>query len=296
MASAPVTTAAATSAEDGAILSCCVSGSIWDEGEPTGRVEKIGGVECYVAASSNPQSTTYIVLLSDIFGIKLPNIRLVADRFASKGFNVVVPDILNGDALDPEHIEPVMELTQGILHAATKTMRAISLLPSLVAFTMRHGDASTLPIIRAVAADLRAAPRSATKLGAVGYCFGGRPAIVLSATAEAAATAPVFDAFAVAHPSGLKIPTEFDAVSVPGLVCLAEDDMGLPPARAAQLKKLFTDPGQRPGKPAVQVKEYAGTRHGYAVRAKLSDEVARKARDQTLEDMAEFFTKALVVS
>ncbi|KAJ1566835.1 hypothetical protein HK405_008230 [Cladochytrium tenue] len=273
-----------------ALLSCCLSGSVWDEGEPTGRLEKIGGVDCYVAASSNPESTDYIMILTDVFGIKLINTRLVADRFASKGYQVVVPDILAGDEADPDEMEELMEPTKGLIHGVVKTVKTLAFLPRYLTWRRRHGDDTTLPVISAVAAELRAAPTAAgpaaRRIAAVGYCFGGRPAVILSVAGD-----PAFDAFAVAHPSGLKLPEDLDAVALPGLFCLAEDDMALPPPKAAQVKAAFADAGRRAGKPAVEVKDYAGTRHGYAVRAKLSDEVARKARDQTLEDMVAFFNK-----
>ncbi|KAJ1531161.1 hypothetical protein HK405_001618, partial [Cladochytrium tenue] len=57
---------------------------VWDEGTPSGKFESIGGVDCYVANPSESLSpAVYLVLLSDVFGIKLPNIQLVADRHVS---------------------------------------------------------------------------------------------------------------------------------------------------------------------------------------------------------------------
>ncbi|KAJ1556556.1 hypothetical protein HK405_002544 [Cladochytrium tenue] len=98
----------------------------------------------------------------------------------------------------------------------------------------------------------------------VGDCFGGRPAILLSATD------PLFDAFAVAHLSNLQLPADAAAVACPGLVCLAEDD------------------------PSCRPRPSLSSSHGYAVRGMMQNPVIRKACDQMLGDMAVFCKKALV--
>ncbi|KAJ1556608.1 hypothetical protein HK405_002369, partial [Cladochytrium tenue] len=124
------------------------------------------------------------------------------------------------------------------------------------------------------------------RVAAVGYCFGGRPAVVLSRAGES-----VFDAFAVAHPSNLQLPADVEAVGLPGLVCLAEDDPVVPPESVAIIKEVFSREDR--GRPPVEVKQFLGVRHGYAVRGMMANAVVRKARDQTLEDMAAFFKRVL---
>ncbi|KAJ1567786.1 hypothetical protein HK405_004767, partial [Cladochytrium tenue] len=64
------------------------------------------------------------------------------------------------------------------------------------------------------------------------------------------------------------------AVARPGLVCLAEDDPIVPPEAVALIKDVLA--AERPG---VEVKEFLGVRHGYAVRGMMQNPVIRKACD-----------------
>ncbi|EEB90892.1 hypothetical protein MPER_10842, partial [Moniliophthora perniciosa FA553] len=77
----------------------CVKGVV-HEGTPTGKWEKIGGVDCYVATPSSDYPKDKVLLyLADVFGPQLPNAQLLADSFAENGFKVIAPDYLNGDPI-----------------------------------------------------------------------------------------------------------------------------------------------------------------------------------------------------
>ncbi|OBZ74143.1 Protein AIM2 [Grifola frondosa] len=72
----------------------CVSG-VRHEGTSEGKIEQIGGVECYVATPTVDYPKDKVVLfLTDVFGIQLPNNPLLADDYARNGFKVVIPDIV----------------------------------------------------------------------------------------------------------------------------------------------------------------------------------------------------------
>ncbi|KZT09825.1 uncharacterized protein LAESUDRAFT_734918 [Laetiporus sulphureus 93-53] len=59
------------------------------EGEPTGKIEQIGGVECYVATPEGNYSKDKVLLfLTDVFGIPLVNNKLLAGDFARNGIKV----------------------------------------------------------------------------------------------------------------------------------------------------------------------------------------------------------------
>ncbi|KZS99432.1 uncharacterized protein LAESUDRAFT_816942, partial [Laetiporus sulphureus 93-53] len=61
------------------------------EGEPTGKIEQIGGVECYVATPEGNYSKDKVLLfLMDAFGVSLVNNKLLADDFARNGIKVVM--------------------------------------------------------------------------------------------------------------------------------------------------------------------------------------------------------------
>ncbi|KAJ3009519.1 hypothetical protein HKX48_007890, partial [Thoreauomyces humboldtii] len=113
------------------VADCCKTGYI-HTGTPTGTVELLYGVQTYVSrpASTLPASTTSassptpittgasdtsnvktraILLLTDVFGMTMPNTRLIADRYAQSGFTVFVPDLFAGKALDFRSMRPYMD-------------------------------------------------------------------------------------------------------------------------------------------------------------------------------------------
>ncbi|KAJ3308163.1 hypothetical protein HDU76_004098, partial [Blyttiomyces sp. JEL0837] len=76
------------------------------------------------------------------------------------------------------------------------------------------------------------------------------------------------------------------AIQIPGLICLAETDFVLPPAKVEIIKNISKE---KEG--LFEVREYKGNFHGFAVRGKEEDPVIREARDQVLKDMVVFFGK-----
>jgi hypothetical protein len=70
---------------------CCATGSL-HSGTPTGRTEKVHGLDCYVAEAPNGSPAGVVVIIPDAFGIALINNRVLADAYAKKGnFTVVSP-------------------------------------------------------------------------------------------------------------------------------------------------------------------------------------------------------------
>ncbi|KAJ7065364.1 chlorocatechol-degradation protein [Mycena amicta] len=72
----------------------CVKG-VTHDGTPQGKIEKIGGVECYIATPSIDYPKDKVVLfLTDAFGLPLPNNQLLADDFAANGFKTKEFDVM----------------------------------------------------------------------------------------------------------------------------------------------------------------------------------------------------------
>ncbi|KAG6833266.1 hypothetical protein H0H87_009441 [Tephrocybe sp. NHM501043] len=75
----------------------CIKGVTF-EGTPKGVMKKINGVNTYVAKAHHPaDKERALLLLTDIFGLPLVNSKLMADDFATNGFDTFIPDYLNGD-------------------------------------------------------------------------------------------------------------------------------------------------------------------------------------------------------
>ena len=73
-------------------MSCdnCKSGFKWD-GKPTGSESTLDDAKAYVTGDSKD---TAILIVTDIFGWTLPNIRLLADHYAKEAnATVYVPDM-----------------------------------------------------------------------------------------------------------------------------------------------------------------------------------------------------------
>ncbi|KAJ3277533.1 hypothetical protein HDU76_010325 [Blyttiomyces sp. JEL0837] len=103
---------------------CCKTGFVWS-GTPTGTLEKFGGVEAYVARPEDP-TTKYVVIWTDVFGHVLPNV-----SFAKAGFNCIVPDILNGDPVQPTLVDGLMEQPHTYFERFYQTAKAITVAPTL---------------------------------------------------------------------------------------------------------------------------------------------------------------------
>lgn len=76
---------------------CCATGSL-HTGTPKGRVEKVHGLDCYIAEPANGAAAKgVVVIIPDAFGWELPNNRILADCYAEKGgFRVYLPEFMDG--------------------------------------------------------------------------------------------------------------------------------------------------------------------------------------------------------
>lgn len=151
-----------------------------------------------------------VIVVQEWWGL-VPHIRDVAHRFAQVGYLALAPDLYMGEASDdPEGCTTLVQK-----HGAAAPARA-----------------------RAAFHALKAHPDCTGKVGAVGYCFGGR--IVLSlACAE-----PELNAAAVYY--GGRMETLFDQVpnirsAVQGV--FGDQDRGIPVESVRKLDELLDEAG-----------------------------------------------------
>lgn len=84
-------------------MSCpdCFSGTI-HEGDPVGKEIKLHGLDTYATGPEWAEAEGIVVIIPDIFGWKMNNTRLWADRVAQKGkFRVFLPEFMNGIVICP---------------------------------------------------------------------------------------------------------------------------------------------------------------------------------------------------
>ena len=186
---------------------CCVSGAI-HEGTAQGTVQQINGLDVYVTGDvankvSNSQlfvcrferkstisrsdvdptfsrQNRTIVYLTDIFGWSLINSRLLADELASHGFYVLIPDIFQGDSLDHSILFQLAPRDSAPLRSAEQIASETEIaLGQVGPWLIRKRPEVTQPLIESFVKALRE-DSSIGKIGAAGYCWGGRYSILLA--------------------------------------------------------------------------------------------------------------------
>lgn len=228
-------------------------GIIKHDGKPIGKEEVYDGLTLYISQPKWPQqSDTAVLYLTDVFGIPLPQNRLLADSFARAGFLTITPDLFDG-----------VPAPHDITFDAAE-------------FLSKHNVNVTDPIIEKTIEYIR------TKLGVkrvavTGYCFGGRYAFRFLAEGRGV------DVGFAAHPSLLQ-DDEVLAIRGPASVAAAEVDSLLEPARRLEIEGLLGQAGQ-----PFQVNLYSGTTHGFGVRANVSDPEQKFGKEEAFWQAVRWF-------
>src|ERR1700740_152597 len=111
----------------------------------------------YLARTSQPGRNPGIVVIHEAFGL-VEHIRDIARRFANIGYDALAPDLYAraGGPSDPNDLATVMP----------------------VMFANR--DAEAVQDLEAAADHLRALPGATGKVGAIGFCSGGRQTLLFA--------------------------------------------------------------------------------------------------------------------
>ena len=173
-----------------------------------------------------------LLLFQEIFGVN-EHIRAVAEQYAQDGFVVLAPDCFWRDA-------PRVELG----YVGDDWNRAIALMKAL-----QPQDA--IVDISAAVQSLRGRPEVAGgKVGAIGYCMGGRLAYLAAATAGVDAAVPYYG-------GGIHAQLErAEAITCPMQFHYAEHDANIPLSAVDAVRQAFA------GKTA-EVHVYGEAHHGF---------------------------------
>ncbi len=218
----------------------------------------------YLANARGTGPAPSVVILQEIFGVNA-NIRAIADDYAARNFNAIAPDLywrqkagVQLSANKPDEVKQAMELMKGMDQelAAQDAVAA--------------GDYA------------RQLEGANGKLGAVGYCIGGKIAYLV-------ATKPGVDA-AVSY-YGIAIYGALDKaneIRCPLLLHIPEDDHLCPPEAQAEIKQAL---GKRSG---VRIMTYPGVDHAFARRG--GDAFNAEATNRADAATAALFADTLAVS
>ncbi|KAG9248162.1 Alpha/Beta hydrolase protein [Calycina marina] len=286
----------------------CFSGTT-HVGNPTGSVETIHNIPTYVTKPDEGATPKgLIIYLSDAFGWDFVNNRILADHYAKRGqFLVYVPDFMNGHAapltaLDLLHkiMAPGSWLT-ALVYKPLWTMRAMSI---IIPFVYYNREAVAAPRVYNFFKALRTSappfPTDDFKIGAAGFCWGGKYAIDLCAdrpstrierhsSQKTTGIQPLVDCGFTAHPSNVKMPVDIEAATLPLSIAVGDKDMAMKSPLIQQMKKIL----ESKKSDIHQVVIMPGAKHGFAVRAEegeLQMSKAQEAEDQAISWFNKWFT------
>jgi carboxymethylenebutenolidase len=199
-----------------------------------------------------------LLVIHEIFGVNA-DMRAIADRLAAKGFLALCPDLFWRQ-------EPALQLNEdkeGDLDHALRLYKS---------FDIEAGVRDLLASL----AHLRQLPACDGKVGALGYCLGGRLAYLMAARSDVDCAVSYY---------GVGIDAMLDEmhdIHMPYLFHFAEQDKFMPPSVRQRILASF---GRNP---AIRVAEYMGMDHGFARKTgpKYNPEAAAKADALTEEFLA----------
>ena len=245
----------------------------------------------------NPRGT--IVVYSDVFGLGLPNNKLIADSYAKSGeWLVYLPDFFEGDPLSlsvADVLIPVDAAKQSKLSFFTGLLANA---PSFLMWSMRHKEAPTNKVCMDFLAALRRTTPKSQKIGMVGMCWGGKYAIRAGLKSNMievdGVKVPLVDAAVALHPSNLAIPGDVEGLVVPVSYGWGQEDVAVNIKQKGQIEEVHakaTETGQKV--PDMEHKVYKPGRHGFAVRGNPDDPQEKACLEDSFTQVLEWFEKRL---
>ncbi|KAM1075058.1 hypothetical protein PS2_019639 [Malus domestica] len=213
--------------------------------------EKLGGLNVYVAGS--PNSKLAILLISNVFGYRVPNLRKLAENIAAAGFFVLVPDFFYGDPFVYDNNRP------------------------LAVWLQDHGTDKGFEDAKSIINALKG--KGVSAIGAAGFCWGAKVVTEL-------AKSDFIQAAVLLHPSFVTLD-DIQEVKVPIAIQGAEIDDYSPPELVKQFEQMLA------AKPEVDsfVKIFPKAEHGWTMSYNVEDEEAVKRAEEAHRNTLAWFVK-----
>lgn len=231
---------------------CCAKVA-YQQGTPSGHIEIISTLKCYVSSNYTTNSDKYLLIFTDVFGIELLNNKLLGDHFAQQlGYPVIIPDILFDDPLSEGSTDFQRFFAN---HPVDKTKKCV--------FNFLSSFKDTFPHAKFIAG--------------IGYCFGAK--YLCHHLTESG----IIDVGAFAHPSYIE-EDEFSMIKKPLLISAAENDPVFTResrVKSEEILKCLNIP--------YQIDLFGGVYHGFAVRGDLSKKQVKYASEKAFSDAVYWF-------
>ncbi|KIM97149.1 hypothetical protein OIDMADRAFT_203869 [Oidiodendron maius Zn] len=275
----------------------CIKGTI-HEGQPQGKVEKLHGLDTYVVGNrTNPRGI--IVVYSDIFGLPLPNNKLIADSYAKSGeWLVYLPDFFQGDPVPLKVADLLIPVDAAKQSTIAKYTGILARAPAFLMWMTRHKEAPTNKVCMDFLQALRRATPKSQKIGMVGFCWGGKYAIRAGLESNMieidGAKVPLVDAVVALHPSHLALPDDVESLVVPVSYGWGQEDTMVNIELKAKIEDIHATARKEGRKlPEMEHKVYKPGRHGFAVRGNPDDPLERACLEDSVTQVLNWLGKWL---
>ena len=236
----------------------------------------VHGLNTYVVGNRT-NSKAIVVMYSDIFGLLLPNNKLIADAYAKSGeYLVYLPDFFKGDAVKLNVANVLIPVDATKQSAFKKYTGILAHAPSFIMWMTRHKEGPTTEVCMDFLRKLRRATPAAKKIGMVGFCWGGKYAIRAGLESNMidveGKKTPLVDAIVALHPSHLAVPADVETLVVPTTYGWGVEDEAVSFKTKGQVEEVHGNT-KKAGKkvPEMEHKVYKPGRHGFAVRGNPDD-------------------------
>ncbi|KAL8640897.1 MAG: hypothetical protein Q9228_002230 [Teloschistes exilis] len=267
----------------------CFQGSL-HSGTPKGREIQLHGRSTYVAEPPEDSAIKgIIVIVSNVFGWKLPNNRVLADTMAAEGsFRVYLPEFMNGSAAPARMLDDFNNVLSDMSVTGWfwKPYYLIRALIGILPVKIWASFPSTMPQVTSFVTALRGNEATNLPVGAAGYCWGGKHVLNLSFGDATRDGKPLIDVAFVAHPSYVVVPDEINPIQRPLSVAVGDKDLVFKPRDVEQTKAIFAQKDNVPSEVII----YPGARHGFAVRCNEENEKEARQGEEARKQAVNWFS------
>lgn len=172
-----------------------------------------------------------------------------------------------------------------------KAKNAVIVPATLGPWLIKHREAVSKPLIDGFINTVRMIPGT-NKVGAIGFCWGGRYAILEAhgrTESESGENVGGVDAAYACHPSLVAIPGDFEPVTKPLSLALGTKDSLLSVDQIGQIQDILAKKTDVP----KEIRIYEDQIHGFALRSDWSSQKDKDAMNEAEKQGLDWFNKYL---